>query len=296
VLSSKDYINHSLEINLFFLRLAKEHAIFAAASLPPRDRQISRQLIAIKNNFESLLSSAVMLSQGVIHPEVLASGEIVTDLTLPAEAKVQELTGIPINMSITRMELALRKGSSSAQNPMLIQQVSMLNQQALKEMNTAIAFKEKLLTDILNCRAFSYVYPSMLHHIIEESRFYASLLMKLQSREDVKELLLKGINWNEIMEEHAEYIRGYLDPTEEKLFKAADTFAKEFEKLKAAASPEVLRQSLPATTNLRNFKRQGTEGILACKLRSVIPPLLADHVTREANHYLRLLKTLSNIT
>ena len=33
----------------------------------------------------------------------------------------------------------------------------------------------------------------------------------------------------------------------------------------------------------------GVEGIEACKIRSLILPLLADHVLREANHYLRLL-------
>lgn len=46
---------------------------------------------------------------------------------------------------------------------------------------------------------------------------------------------------------------------------------------------------------LRNFKVQWTEGILKCKIKSLIPPLLADHVTREANHYLRLLKSFEKM-
>ena len=31
-------------------------------------------------------------------------------------------------------------------------------------------------------------------------------------------------------------------------------------------------------------------GINDCKIKSLILPLLADHVLREANHYLRILK------
>ena len=31
------------------------------------------------------------------------------------------------------------------------------------------------------------------------------------------------------------------------------------------------------------------KGILECKIQGLILPLLADHVLREANHYLRLL-------
>ena len=32
------------------------------------------------------------------------------------------------------------------------------------------------------------------------------------------------------------------------------------------------------------------DGIDACRIRSIILPLLADHVLREANHYIRLLE------
>jgi hypothetical protein len=52
----------------------------------------------------------------------------------------------------------------------------------------------------------------------------------------------------------------------------------------------VTEESLRATKELRNFKAQGTEGILECKVKSIIIPLLGDHTLREANHYLRLLK------
>ena len=38
-------------------------------------------------------------------------------------------------------------------------------------------------------------------------------------------------------------------------------------------------------------KRASVDGIASCKIRSIILPLLADHVFREANHYLRLLES-----
>lgn len=41
---------------------------------------------------------------------------------------------------------------------------------------------------------------------------------------------------------------------------------------------------------LRDFKAAGTKGIEECTIRSIILPLLADHVLREANHYIRLLE------
>ena len=49
--------------------------------------------------------------------------------------------------------------------------------------------------------------------------------------------------------------------------------------------------SLEETLRFRDFKSAGTQGITQCKIRSVILPLLADHVLREANHYIRLLQS-----
>ena len=56
------------------------------------------------------------------------------------------------------------------------------------------------------------------------------------------------------------------------------------------AEEQILQSSLCATEEIRSFKTKATEGLLACRIKSIIPPLLADHVLREANHYLRLMK------
>ena len=50
------------------------------------------------------------------------------------------------------------------------------------------------------------------------------------------------------------------------------------------------RKALKTTERYRDFKAAGVKEITGCDIRSVILPLLADHVLREANHYLRILK------
>ena len=101
------------------------------------------------------------------------------------------------------------------------------------------------------------------------------------------------------MAEHAKFIRGLLDPTENNLINQANNFGNEFDQLTAEAKAaidttvplaKVTDESLKTTEEFRNFKAQGTQGILSCKIRSIIIPLLGDHVLREANHYIRLLK------
>ena len=95
------------------------------------------------------------------------------------------------------------------------------------------------------------------------------------------------------MMEHALFIRGLLDPTEEELIKTSDTLAKDFEALLGRArerNDEAIRDdSLAAAKRIKEFKTAGVDGIESCKIKSLILPLLADHVLREANHYIRLL-------
>ncbi len=306
VLSDQQYVRHSIEFNLFFLRIAKEHAIFAAASLPPKDRNIVLQLLGVKNSYEMLLSRAVSMAPDVVSPEVLTSDEIVTELTLPAEEATQFLTGLPINTDITKRELNLVANAKMRRDPELIASVSELNKAVLALTEKTVAFLTKLIKDILSCKAFSYTYPLMLEHVTRESEFGAMMLRKLEQRDSIdsiKELIELEIFWNDIMGEHSEFIRGYLDPSEKALLKKANNFADEFEALLAktialaenpSALPAITRESIALVTELRNFKRQGAVGILECKIRSIIPPLLSDHVLREANHYLRMLKSIKS--
>lgn len=99
-----------------------------------------------------------------------------------------------------------------------------------------------------------------------------------------------------IMKEHALFIRGLLDPSEEVLVNTANDFAGDYRKLLALAekpdvpdSHSLAELSLAETLKYREFKTAGAQGILNNKIASIILPLLADHILREANHYIRIL-------
>lgn len=49
-------------------------------------------------------------------------------------------------------------------------------------------------------------------------------------------------------------------------------------------------KTLQTTRQYQQFKTAGAKGITGCEIRSIILPLLTDHVLREANHYLRILE------
>ena len=308
MLSRENYIKESLGLNLFFLRIMKEHSIFIKANLPSKNISFINQAEVFKNEFTKLLSSAVTLSNGIVPANLLSANEIVTKYTMNAEKATEFYTGIFIDRSITAREIALIPGGMAIKNiTALTNNVNLLNNYALRAVTALLNFKRRLRSSVFTCGLFMTVYPSLISHIIEEAEMYIDLLTKLQKGEEIylKENIPNNETfWNEIMKDHSYTIRGMLDPTEEELINIANNFGKAFEELKKESSsisasspalPGLTSKTLDETIKLSDFKAQGTEGILACKIKSIILPLLADHVLREANHYIRLLRFFNTL-
>lgn len=172
-----------------------------------------------------------------------------------------------------------------------------LNQKALKLLDGLISFKETILKKVLCGEMFTANYLLLIEHIIREAKLYREYVECLEKDGFLGNQSMKEVEcfWNRIMMEHSMFIRGLLDPSENELFDSADKFADEYCKLlnkcQSAQNEALGNPSLELTQKLRDFKTAGVQGIEQCKIRSIILPLLADHVLREANHYIRLLKS-----
>lgn len=300
MITDQQYVVFSLELHMFFARIMKEHSLFLEAGFTPANSDFSRSADQYKNQFETILHNAVVLGTGIISPEVASSGEMVTDYTLGSEQKTQSFTGIAINQEITKLESKLYGNNNPQITPTLVQQVKNLNMSAMPLLDGLINFKTTILNDVMSCHMFTANYPLLIDHILREAKMYKSHLLELENRQNPHKSLKEAeLFWDRIMMEHALFIRGLLDPTEHKLISTANDFAKEYNDLLQAAVAatdmtiqSVTDKTLQETMKYRDFKEAGTKGIAECKIRSIILPLLADHVLRESNHYIRLLRQL----
>lgn len=294
MLSRETLIRNSLEINLFYQRIMKEHLFLIETHLPCSETTFITEANILKKSFEELLGETVILANGIVSEEALNSKEIVTKYTLPAEEITSALTGASINTNITEAELSLTSNSNYNCTEWLENTVCNLNLRSKNLLEDVIRFKKHLLSLVLECKIALMIYPEMLEHLIEEAEVYMKILDCLLAWNLPEFELCNELNfWNHIMMEHAEFVDGMLDPSEEELKAAAEEFVKRFEALlnECTKTPaeKFIKKSLDATIDIRNFKMAATEGLLECEIKSIIPPILADHVLREANHYIRLL-------
>ena len=294
----RDYAVLSIETHLFFARIMKEHALFLEAGFPCCEKECIEKAEFFRKNFEELLRDTLKIAEGNIHTPVLSSNELVTEFTIPAEQRTQALSGIPIDSKISEITCALHGGCSSKENCSLNRHVMQINERAHNLLNGLIRFKEHILCKMKEGQLYTTNYPLLIEHIMREAKLYRDIIEQLMSNRRVSYQSFYETEsfWNQIMMEHAWFIRGLLDPSEAQLIETADNFSKEYAVLLETACRQDCRanalteKSLEETLKYRDFKTAGTKGILDCQIASVILPLLADHVLREANHYIRLLE------
>ena len=293
-MNQQQYIKQSLELHLFFLRIMKEHSFFLEAALLPKNQNLIREARFFNNKLDALLKEAIRLSNGVIP----IRDDAVTNYTFDIEQKTEKLIGIPIDSEITKMEMNFSSPKKLIKSNNQ-EEISNLNNRVIDLIEKLILYKTKILNAVLDCTLFTANYPQLIIHIRSEALEYINQIRRLQTMETESEIINQELFWNNIMGEHAEFIRGYLDPTETDLMSAANKFAVDYKNINkeiiAAKKTHNLEQStnasLELTAAITNFKTQATNGLLNCKIKSIIIPLLGDHVLREANHYQKILNS-----
>lgn len=295
---SNIFIRNSIEINLFFQRIMKEHLFFIQISLQPVQNSLIMKANDLKHKVESLLARTVKYAQGLVTGNIVKAGEIVTSYTLIAEQLTSKLTGAAINTAITKSEYEVIHNPQKSVDYRLEGAVLDINKKSLNLLKEVIDFKLQLIELVSECKIFINLYNEMLVHDALEAKYYLEILQALNEKKAFRKTLCETLDfWNGIMVDHAQFVDGLLDPKERLLKEKVATFSEGFERLKSScnvnSSKEILKKSIESAVGLRDFKGSATEKILKCKIKSIIPPLLADHILREANYYLKLLSIIN---
>jgi hypothetical protein len=186
------------------------------------------------------------------------------------------------------------------------------------EVHTAVshiwAFKRKVLGLIVTCQLpGANNFPLLVDHISREANYFRNRLEELNDGrlEPVQDAIIdENVFFLRIMADHAKFIAHLLDPSERKLVQQATEFGHDFDQLlyqardldsmrpQSQTTPllsQFLDQNKVSVKSLRDFKKTASELIDACRVKSIIHPLLADHVFREAERFLEIIDRFENV-
>ena len=255
-LSENLFIERSLTENKFWLRIMKEHALFLGEGMNRNDQNLIQQTDRFFHFFE-------------------------------------------------------QQEKRAYQTPESVEAVRKLNEDSIQLVYGFRNFKRNLLILIINCKISGFNFPLLVDHIAREAEYFIGTLQKLNQGmlEPIQDAIIhENVFWLRIMMEHSRFISSLLDQSERNLVITARKFGDDFEILlnqardvesmllnKKPTYPiigKLNQDSQSATEELRNFKKTGLELIRTCQIRNVINPLLADHVVREAEHFLFMIRIL----
>ncbi|MCP3739357.1 DUF2935 domain-containing protein [Rossellomorea sp. BNER] len=187
------------------------------------------------------------------------------------------------------------------------EQIRQLNNQVYQDAISIWAYKRKVLGLILRCEIVSNNYALLVDHTSREAAYFAKRLRELNEGKlkPLPEAIIKeNVFFLRIMADHSKFIGHLLDPSERQLVEQAREFSHDFDQLvfqaidldsmrpQSETQPildQFLDQNRVSVASLRDFKKTARELIEACRIKSNIHPLLADHVYREAERFLHII-------
>lgn len=186
--------------------------------------------------------------------------------------------------------------------------ITRFNEKVYNAVSGIWAFKRKVLGLVLRCKLPGQNnFPLLIDHVSREANYFRKRLKELNTGtlEPLPDAIIyENVFFLRIMADHAKFIGHLIDPSERKLVEQARNFSHDFDQLLFQARDlesmrpqsqtiplldQFLDQNRVSVKSLRDFKKTARELIEACRIKSLIHPLLADHVFREAERFLAII-------
>lgn len=188
-----------------------------------------------------------------------------------------------------------------------IRQIQAFNTEVYQAAVAIWCYKRKVLGLTLRCEIRSNNFPLLVDHVSREAAYFANRLKELNEGKLALQpdtIIQENLFFLKIMADHAKFIGHLLDPSERKLVEQAREFSHDFDQLVFQAvdldsmrpqsetvpiMDQFLDQNRVSVVSLRDFKKTARDLIEACRIKSNIHPLLADHTFREAERFLEII-------
>jgi len=167
-----------------------------------------------------------------------------------------------------------------------------LNRSTIELVMPFIEFKRSLLDAQSTGKIHTMMWPAFYQHTIDEADHAVQRLTKLAAGKVTQDSSEVVAFWTGMMSDHADFIAHLLDPKESDLISTALDSAAQFKGFQQHATSKDLRCSdvMTAAEELIDFKTAIETGVGVGTIHSIIPPLFADHVRREALKFVDELK------
>jgi len=270
-----EFINESLRQNLFWLRILKEHSIFIRLGLPCNEKALIAESEKLENAFDRLLNKAKMISRCPTVDEVMKLNHeaiLLTTAIIDFKSRILKLI-VCCNMT------------GGFNHPLLIDHIrreAIFFCASLIRLQRGIKVDptEKLIQqELFWLRIMADHSKFILSYLDQSERRFIQIAGQFSERFDQLRLHAQDF---ETMLVPQDFENSFLDDTDEYINRPKVFGAGLPRPFSIGSLERFTKEVIDATKELRDFKATARELIENCQVLSIISPLLADHVLREA--------------
>lgn len=296
MLSDVNFVTQTLTSNLYFLRTLREFATNIQLSFLDKNQEYIDTARDFGTRSEELGRVLIKYASSNVPVAAVNSNIFVTPYTLDAELLTEKLFNIDIDTTITEEETNIVGGVSNNVTPMMINDLMMVNKEALVLVTNFIDFCKDIIDKMQNNELFSYSYISLIEAMLVEMELYKSNLNRLIARESIDPGFVVNYEYlfNNLLSKLSSFVRGLVDPKNDIMIVRASAFANEFSLLandykNAIANPEnyqeLQKNTLDALNRFISFIINAITDVLDSNVYFIVEPIFLDNMLTTANYF-----------
>lgn len=300
MLKEQDFLEQSLNSNLFYLRTLRDFCINIQLSFYGNSEYIGRASSLAKQS-QDLGRELVTYTNGIIPKDAKEYQLYYTDYTLATEKLTEELFNLNLATDITENISNLTVGTNQAPTLENIKKIEDFNKKALTIATEFVDLAEEIRKKLLNNELFSYSYPLLYDYMIRTINIYKAELVRLEEK-TVKDPILvvdTEYDYNITVYEIISFLRGLINPNAESYISVLNELLnEEYPKLlddynNLPLSPEnqlmLSEESLRLLRKTRILIKDMLKDLLDANLYFIIEPLAIDNFYRNTNYFLYII-------
>ena len=300
MLKEQDFLEQSLNSNLFYLRTLRDFCINIQLSFYGNSEYIGRASSLAKQS-QDLGRELVTYTNGIIPKDAKEYQLYYTDYTLATEKLTEELFNLNLATDITENISNLTVGTNQAPTLENIKKIEDFNKKALTIATEFVNLAEEIRKKLLNNELFSYSYPLLYDYMIRTINIYKAELVRLEEK-IVKDPILvvdTEYDYNITVYEIISFLRGLINPNAARyILELNELINEEYPKLldnynNLPLSPEnqlmLSEESLRLLRKTRILIKDMLKDLLDANLYFIIEPLAIDNFYRNTNYFLYII-------
>ena len=300
MLKEQDFLEQSLNSNLFYLRTLRDFCINIQLSFYGNSEYIGRASSLAKQS-QDLGRELITYTNGIIPKDAKEYQLYYTDYTLATEKLTEELFNLNLATDITENISNLTVGTNQAPTLENIKKIEDFNKKALTIATEFVNLAEEIRKKLLNNELFSYSYPLLYDYMIRTINIYKAELVRLEEK-IVKDPILvvdTEYDYNITLYEIISFLRGLINPNAARyILELNELLNEEYPKLldnynNLPLSPEnqlmLSEESLRLLRKTRILIKDMLKDLLDANLYFIIEPLAIDNFYRNTNYFLYII-------